>query len=127
LSLYLLRALRPTICLLLAAGALGAAAPARAERMASVFGGRIPCVEQSGIQFCEGSVASRVESFDGVPLDVNLTLPAAGVVGPYALIVQLHGWSQGKSGGAFVSRAQDGYAVLTYSARGFHGSCGSAA
>lgn len=107
--------------------ALALALPAQAARVPSVFGGRIPCVEQGGVQFCEGGAATRVASFDGVPLDVNVTLPAAATSGPWPLIVQLHGWSQGKSGGAITARAMDGYAVLTYSARGFHGSCGSAA
>jgi predicted acyl esterase len=92
-----------------------------------VFGGRIACVEQSGVQFCAGSETSRVESFDGVPLDVNVTLPPSSVDGPFPLVVDLHGWSLGKSGVPSVARAQAGYAVLSYTARGFHGSCGSAA
>ncbi|MBM4244862.1 MAG: hypothetical protein FJ148_13770 [Deltaproteobacteria bacterium] len=107
--------------------ALASALPANAAEISSVFGGRIPCVERDGVQFCEGSVATRVASFDGVPLDANVTLPAASTSGPWPLIVQLHGWSAGKSGSVFTSRARDGYAVLSYSARGFHGSCGSAA
>mgnify|MGYP006980592574 CR=1 FL=1 len=49
--------------------ALASALPAEAAGFASVFGGRVPCVEQEGVQFCEGSVDRRVESFDGVPLD----------------------------------------------------------
>jgi dienelactone hydrolase len=104
-----------------------AAAPASAAAVASVFGGRLPCHVESGVQLCAGSVATRVESWDGVPLDANLTLPATTSAGPFPLIVQLHGWSQGKSDGAFVDRARDGYAVLSYTARGFHGSCGSEA
>lgn len=107
--------------------ALASSLPAAGADVPSVFGGRVPCVEQSGVQFCEGSIATRVASFDGVPLDVNVTLPAASTSGPWPLIVQLHGWSQGKSGGAITARARNGYAVLSYSARGFHGSCGSVA
>jgi len=103
------------------------ASAAPAAEVASVFGGRLPCVTRDGVRFCEGRIGARVESWDGVPLDVNLTLPADSARGAFPLIVQLHGWSQGKSGGAFVDRARDGYAVLAYSARGFHGSCGSAA
>ena len=34
-----------------------------------------------GVRFCEGSIATRVPSFDGVPLDVNVTLPAERVDG----------------------------------------------
>ena len=47
--------------------------------------------------------------------------------GPFPLIIELHGWSGNKTSTPFTTRAQHGYAVLSYSARGFHGSCGSAA
>lgn len=100
---------------------------AHAASVASVFGGRLPCTAREGVLFCEGRIGARIESFDGVPLDVNLTLPDDSARGAFPLIVQLHGWSQGKSGAVFADRARDGYAVLSYSARGFHGSCGSAA
>src|SRR5262245_14393215 len=43
---------------------------ASAAVVGSVFGGRVPCVERDGVQFCEGGLGKRVESFDGVPLDV---------------------------------------------------------
>jgi len=104
-----------------------AASAAHAAAVDGVFGGRIPCEVRSGVQFCAGSVATRIESFDGVPLDVNLTLPPPGVAAPYPLIVELHGWSEGKAEGPFTGFANEGYAVLSYTARGFHGSCGSAA
>ena len=86
--------------------------------------------------FCSG----HVPSFDGVPLDVDLTLPAGGVV-PRPLVVMLHGYSNDKTEWesttiangkpdkdnynnlAFASR---GYAILNYTARGFKGSCGPA-
>lgn len=100
---------------------------ARAAAVTSVFGGRVPCAVRDGVQFCEGRMGARVESWDGVPLDVNLTIPPASQSGPFPLIVQLHGWSQGKSNAVFAERARDGYVVLSYSARGFHGSCGSPA
>jgi predicted acyl esterase len=116
---------RCSAALLVAVLALSSPASAFAARIASVFGGRVGCIEQDGLQLCEGSVATRVESFDGVPLDVTLTLPSASTNGPWPLIVQLHGWSQGKTGG-LSGRARAGYAVLTYTARGFHASCGSA-
>jgi hypothetical protein len=103
---------------------LAGSSEAFAVAVASVFDGRIACAEQGGVQFCEGTVASRVESFDGVPLDVNVTLPAPARPGPFPLIVDLHGWSVGKSGGPSVAWASRGYAVLSYSARGFHQSCG---
>ena len=69
-----------------------------------------------------------MKSFDGVPLDVNVTLPAAAQGdGPFPLVVQLHGWG-GSKGGVSASKpwADRGYAVLNYTARGFGESCGSA-
>jgi hypothetical protein len=66
----------------------------------------------------------RVESWDGVPLDANVTLPPASMPGPFPLIVDIHGWGVGKTAAPFVARAAEGVAVLSYSARGFHGSCG---
>jgi predicted acyl esterase len=113
----------PVLVVLALIAAIGA--PARAAD--SVFAGRIPCVEAEGVRFCEGDVATRVETWDGIPLDVNVTLPPATVAPPYPLIVDEHGWSLGKAGGAFVERALAGYAVLSYSARGFHQSCGAPA
>lgn len=79
-----------------------------------------------------------IPSFDGVPLDADLTLPA-GHLKARPLMVMLHGYGNSKTewesptiasatpdkndynSASFVSR---GYAVLTYTARGFHGSCG---
>ncbi len=75
------------------------------------------------MQFCEGDVNTRVESWDGIPLDVNVTLPPAAMTGPFPLIIEHHGWAGSKSG-ADVSRALAGYVVLSYTARGFHASCG---
>ena len=83
----------------------------------------------SGVRFCEGTMNSRVRTFDGVPVDANVALPPApaeGEDGNYPLIIQLHGWGGRKSGlNAMRSWAEDGYAVLNYSARGFGESCGS--
>jgi PKD repeat protein len=96
-------------------------------------GGGIGCRDEQGVRFCEGSVGNRVKSWDadgdggeeGVPLDVNVTLPASGE-GPFPLIVQLHGWGGAKSDvRASRAWAQRGYAVLNYTARGFGHSCGS--
>lgn len=106
---------------------LVAAAPSRGAAVSAAFSGRIPCVEREGVQFCEGGLATRIESFDGVPLDTNLTLPPASMSAPFPLIVDLHGWSLGKTGGPYVAWAQAGYAVLSYTARGFHFSCGNVA
>lgn len=79
-----------------------------------------------------------VRSFDGTPLDTDLTLPA-GASGPLPLIVMLHGWGNSKTD--FEATGLDGngtntwhwnnawfvahgFAVLNYTARGFHRSCG---
>jgi pimeloyl-ACP methyl ester carboxylesterase len=97
------------------------------------------CEAQNQVRFCATpSSAQRVPSFDRVPLDVDVTLPAQGN-GPFPTIVMLHGWGGNK--GSFetsdtagdgsstfhynnVYYARNGYAVVTYSARGFGNSCG---
>lgn len=103
----------------------GLIAPAAAQAAPAPFG--LTCSPQNGVRFCPGDVNSRVDSFDGVPLDVNVTLPATGD-GPFPLVIQLHGWGGTKSGvGASKPWADRGYAVLNYTARGFGQSCGTAA
>jgi fermentation-respiration switch protein FrsA (DUF1100 family) len=92
------------------------------------------CAPQDGVVFCPTTTDSqRVPSFDGVPLDVDVTLPASGD-GPFPAIVMMHGWSQTKTTfeshsaeGSYnnVFYAQQGYAVVNYSARGFGRSCGA--
>jgi len=91
------------------------------------------CAPQSGVLFCPTSIdAQRVPTFDGVPLDVDVTLPASGD-GPFPTIVMLHGYGgsktsfEGTGGEATYNNvfyAQQGYAVVNYSARGFGRSCG---
>jgi predicted acyl esterase len=115
------------LCLLVPIAGAAGAAP-----VASVFGGKIACAvaedpEDGSVQFCEGGFGHRVESFDGVPLDVNVTLPPAAQTGPFPLIIDLHGFGQSKSGAPQVERALAGYVVVSYTARGFGGSCGSEA
>jgi hypothetical protein len=105
-----------------------AAPRANAGEIPSALG--IPCNPgPGGVQECTGSIATRVPSFDGVPLDVNLTFPPASREGPHPLIVYLHGWGGSKSAAALDVNglAQQGYAVMAYSARGFGDSCGSQA
>src|SRR3954471_23168017 len=58
---------------------------------------KLDCVPTEGVRFCEGTVATRVPTFDGVPLDVNVTLPATASKN-LPLVVQLHGWAGSKSG-----------------------------
>src|SRR5262245_42983175 len=100
---------------------------ASAAPVPSVFGGRVPCAERNGVQFCEGGPTPRVETWDGVPLDVAVTLPPADRTGPFPLIVELHGWGGSKNAAPQVARGQAGYVVLSYTARGFGRSCGNAA
>jgi predicted acyl esterase len=114
---------RPSAPIALAIAVLALPAAAEAAKVESALG--IPCAEQAGgVQFCEGSTQTRVPTFDRVPLDANVTLPPASVDGPYPLIVDLHGFGGSKSGVA-TARANDGYAVLSYTARGFGESCGT--
>ena len=87
----------------------------------------LTCTAQDGVRFCEGGTAKAVRTFDDVPLDVNVALPATGDSN-LPLIVQLHGWGGKKSGLAEMKPwAAKGYAVVNYSARGFGESCGSPA
>jgi fermentation-respiration switch protein FrsA (DUF1100 family) len=68
-----------------------------------------------------------VRSHDGLPLDVDVTLPAEGE-GPWPAIAHMHGFGGDKTGiadtyGQFW--AQRGLAVVTWTARGFGRSCGT--
>jgi pimeloyl-ACP methyl ester carboxylesterase len=98
------------------------------------------CTAQDGVRFCPTvGLEERVSSFDGQPLDADVTLPASGE-GPWPTIVMMHGWGgsktdfessspEGDGNETFdynnVYFAQHGYAVLNYSARGFGRSCGT--
>src|SRR5205823_12368386 len=126
---------------MLVAVALSLAAPSLASAVEPAPFGHA-CKAQNGVRFCptEG-LEQRVPSFDGVPLDVDVTLPAEGT-GPFPTIVMMHGWGGSKAD--FESStpagngnttfdynnayyAQHGFAVLNYSARGWGRSCGTAA
>jgi X-Pro dipeptidyl-peptidase (S15 family)/X-Pro dipeptidyl-peptidase C-terminal non-catalytic domain len=137
----------------LLAGALILATVATTQQSSAVPTGPKPfglaCHPTEGVRYCPGDVDHRVATFDGVPLDVNVTLPpkptrAHASDGHYPLIVELHGWAGAKlgldddAGGfneprggqyAFLPTprqlAARGFAVLTYSSRGFGDSCGS--
>ncbi len=93
--------------------------------------GKLDCVPRDGLRHCAGGIGKTVPSFDGVPLDADVTLPATGD-GPFPLMIIFHGYSgekrnfndelprhEGPKG-----FARRGYAVLHATARGFHGSCG---
>jgi pimeloyl-ACP methyl ester carboxylesterase len=120
------------------AGLIVPAAASAAEGEPAPFGHS--CSAQNGVRLCPtGSLTERVASFDGVPLDVDVTLPATGK-GPFPTIVMLHGWGGSKTSFEASSPtgdgnetfdynniyyAQHGYAVVNYSSRGWGNSCGS--
>jgi predicted acyl esterase len=117
---------------------VGAGGIASAQAEPEPFGHA--CKAQNGVRFCPTeTLEQRVHTFDGVPLDVDVTLPETGT-GPFPTIVMLHGWGGSKT--AFESSspvgdgnvtfdynniyyAQHGYAVVNYTARGFGNSCGA--
>jgi pimeloyl-ACP methyl ester carboxylesterase len=117
---------------LAAAASAALAAPAAQAAPPLPFGHA--CVPQDGVLFCPtASDAERVPSWDGVPLDVDVTLPPTGD-GPFPTIVMMHGWGGNK--GSFETHSPDGsynnvfyasrgYAVVNYTARGWGRSCGA--
>ena len=125
--------MRRTISAVTAPAAASLLAPAAHAAPPPPFGHA--CLPQNGVLFCPtASDAERVPSWDGVPLDVDVTLPPSGD-GPFPVIVMLHGWGGSKT--AFESPtgaggynnlfyARRGYAVVNYSARGWARSCGAA-
>src|SRR4051812_23562317 len=109
------------------------AAPASAhdERPLSALGHL--CTPSGGVRVCPtGQLSERVPSWDGVPLDVDVTVPEHGS-GPFPTLLLLHGLGQTKE--AFESTAEAGYnarhfaeqgfAVVTPTARGYGRSCGT--
>jgi fermentation-respiration switch protein FrsA (DUF1100 family) len=90
------------------------------------------CTPRDGALFCPtADDAARVPSFDAVPLDVDVWLPATGD-GPFPTVVMLHGFGGSKldfegpkpTGYNAMELARKGYAVVLPSARGFGRSCG---
>lgn len=85
------------------------------------------CRAQEGVRFCPTEkLSERVPTWDGVPIDVDVTLPATGS-GPWPTIAALHGWGTKKTEFEPFARymAEHGYAVMTDSHRGWARSCGS--
>jgi pimeloyl-ACP methyl ester carboxylesterase len=120
-----------------AAAALLALVPTSAAMAADPAPFGHACTPQNGVRFCPTpDLASRPVSFDGTPIDVDVTLPATGD-GPFPTILLLHGLGGTKTsfenatGGdqsyTNWSFARQGYAVVTPTARGFGNSCGAAA
>lgn len=108
----------------------------------------IGCKEGEVARHCKGGPGwftdNRVKSWDGVPLDVDVTLPKTGS-GPWPTLFMLHGWGGAKTffqanvpvpkephvGLSFFAErynnlnwARKGYAVVNYTARGMVDSCG---
>jgi predicted acyl esterase len=88
------------------------------------------CETADGLEQCSG----LVRTWDGIPLDTTVTRPE-GATGKLPLVVEIHGFGNSKyeylnpddtayTDNAF-AWARDGYAVLTYTARGLWGSCGT--
>lgn len=92
--------------------------------------GLTACGEAQGVHQCSG----LVRTWDGVPLDTTVTLPSAGAT-RLPLVVEIHGFGNSKyeyldpGSKAYTDNAygwaKAGYAVLTYTARGLWGSCGT--
>src|SRR5437763_6446321 len=112
----------------IAAGAMAMAAPA----VGAAPLGLGTCGASAGVYQCSGLATT----WDGVPLDTTVTLPWARTR-HVPLVVELNGFGNSKweyldpSSHAYTGNAFDwarrGYAVLTYTARGFWGSCGTPA
>ena len=116
---------------LVAAAFAFAAGPAAVAAEPAPFGHA--CTAAGGVRLCPATtLEQRVPSFDGVPIDVDVTLPPTGT-GPWPTIVLLHGFTGSKldyekptaDGWNSGDLARHGYAVMTTSARGFGRSCGT--
>lgn len=117
----------------MACAAVLAFAPAAASADPKPFGRE--CALDAGVRFCPSTtLADRVPTFDGTPLDVDVTLPPTGE-GPFPTLLLLHGLSSNKGemttsdpeGGNHFTNvwfANQGYMVLTPNARGHGNSCG---
>src|SRR3954471_3693378 len=108
---------RPALLGAAVAALLAAALPAAAQAEPAPFGHA--CTPLNGVRFCPtADLSQRVPSFDGTPIDVDVTLPAEGD-GPFPTILLLHGLGGNK--GSFENTsdplynnqyfAQQGYAV----------------
>lgn len=92
--------------------------------------GLTDCAPAEGVYQCSGLVTT----WDGVPLDTTVTLPAKGAAN-LPLVAEIHGFGNSKyeyldpASTAYTDNAfawaRAGYAVLTYTARGLWGSCGT--
>jgi hypothetical protein len=121
--------IRRTLALMLAcASLLGLPVASSAATVPPL--GLTDCGPAEGVFQCSG----LVETWDGVPLDTTVTLPTEGSRN-LPLVAELHGFGNSKyeyldpASTAYTDNAfawaRDGYAVLTFTARGLWGSCGT--
>jgi len=113
-----------------ALAALALALAAAGEATAAAPLGLTDCGKAHGVYQCSG----LVKTWDGVPLDATVTLPSRGAR-HLPLVAEIHGFGNSKyeyldpNATAYTDNAfdwaRDGYAVLTYTARGLWGSCGT--
>ncbi|WP_183093530.1 CocE/NonD family hydrolase [Nocardioides stalactiti] len=139
-----MRTVRRALGVALAVAALSVVVPDQPAPASAAPGPRPfgrTCEEVKGVRFCTGA---RVASWDGTPLDVDVTLPPTGD-GPWPTIVLLHGLGGDKTAlepnapqqVSVAPRilplrkhynnlyyARRGYAVVAATARGFGDSCG---
>ena len=114
--------------MLLATLAAGCALAAPARARAPL--GLDDCGKTHRVYQCSG----LVRTWDGVPLDTTVSLPSRSAR-RLPLVVEIHGFGNSKyeyldpQSRAYTDNAfhwtRDGYAVLTYTARGLWGSCGT--
>ena len=90
----------------------------------SVLGSATCTTADDDTRECSG----RVDTFDSVPIDVNVAFPpepSAGPDGSYPLIMVFHGWGGRKAGFDDLRRwTSRGYAAFSMTVRGFNESCG---
>jgi len=105
----------------------------------------IACHVVGGVRFCQGKPnwtgGGRIASWDGFPLDVDVTLPPTGT-GPWPTLVMLHPWGTSKTlfeatspdkgnpvmmGNQYNNNnfARQGYLVVNFTSRAIFGSCGA--
>jgi predicted acyl esterase len=123
----------PALMVAAVASALALVLPGAANAaIPSVFDGAVNCtVQGDGDRVCgSDSPRSTVETFDGVPIDVNVAFPpepASGPDGGFPLIMIFHGYGGSKIGfGGMEEWLDQGYATFSMTDRGFHESCGNA-
>jgi len=121
----------PLIIVLAFLIAIAAAVPAGAAPVSPL--GLTDCRVVETVTQCSG----LVPTWDGIPLEATVTLPAddPATRGPLPLLVDTHGFGNSKHeylnpvDAAYTDNAhawaKDGYVVLTFTARGLWGSCGT--